>query len=1111
MKILAHCSFIGTTGYANHTRSFFCALNKYHTVKVRNLTIGNGWKGMNNTPHNDEPYITQEMKDMLILQTLFNNDKSRTDYPMYDYKGDFKPDVHIILQDMDNYYFYEDYDGYKIGFCVYESTRFPDNFFERLLYFDEMYVPTQWQFDSLTDQGYPKDRIHIVTEGVDIKTFKPIDYIPKKDKFRFLYFGRWDYRKSTTEVLRTFGETFGENPDVELIASVENPYPYDDTRSTEDRINKFNIHYNNIKFIKFTPREEYIKYLQEGDVFVSCARSEGWGLPLCEAMACGIPSIYSNWGGQLQFAKNKGIPVKISRIRPANIGDREVGGEYCEPDFDDLAAQMKNVYENYDDYRKIALEESKLIHEEFNWDKVAKDASKILEKKDDPFVFVTAGNLEYMPTIEKLVESLNEFSKNKVLVYGVDCDVPFESPNIIKRRIDPFKHSDYDRWYWKQQVCIESIKEDYEKFMWIDGDVIVNHNINTIEKYFPQVENYPLSDIHIPEEFSGYYIDENSNKKIQLFNENLCKLWNINNSKPYMHICMFIYNKNCKWWFKEIVKEYLTVDLKLYETYFLWNDESIDNALRWKYGYKKHLPLSNFDTSGYDGDDGFTKGVINDFYKFWNEPGPQNFDKVYGYKFIPTDKDQILYFHGNKDREVSDKMIEFIKFKRDNNFYQSEYFYTDIYNLKNLGAIKDLEGSTMDIANKCGWDYAVYHEIYNLRDYYHNREKRIHNGDIVVDLGGNIGVFTRWAYKEGASKVITFEPDNRYFELLKLNSDPRSILFNAAMSDSMGTTTLYESEHLGGSNILGMPGCTKSYTVRTYTMDYLFETGLIDRIDFLKIDIEGAEHQVFRGISDENLKKVKAIGMEYHNWGGIDYKEEDRRILIERLNALGFNSYLLFLGGNQALQMLYFWKVESFTPMYRFDIINTFIKKYNYKSYLEIGTENPNNNFNKINIENKFSIDPNPIGNIDFIGTSNEYFDSISNSDIKYDIVFIDGLHYYEQLLKDIENTLNHLSDNGIIVCHDCLPSNEQMQEREIYNPSEWTGDVWKAIAQLRIERNDLEISVIDADYGCGIIKRGKNIPYQINNNTLTYDYYSKNKTELLNIITLSEFINRYK
>ena len=54
MNILAHTSFIGDTGYNNHSRSFFCALNKYHTVKIRNLTVGKTWNGLTLKPHDDE-------------------------------------------------------------------------------------------------------------------------------------------------------------------------------------------------------------------------------------------------------------------------------------------------------------------------------------------------------------------------------------------------------------------------------------------------------------------------------------------------------------------------------------------------------------------------------------------------------------------------------------------------------------------------------------------------------------------------------------------------------------------------------------------------------------------------------------------------------------------------------------------------------------------------------------------------------------------------------------------------------------------------------------------------------------------------------------------------
>ena len=54
LNILAHASFIGKTGYANHAKSFFCALNKYANVKVRNLTVGDSWCGLSEKPHENK-------------------------------------------------------------------------------------------------------------------------------------------------------------------------------------------------------------------------------------------------------------------------------------------------------------------------------------------------------------------------------------------------------------------------------------------------------------------------------------------------------------------------------------------------------------------------------------------------------------------------------------------------------------------------------------------------------------------------------------------------------------------------------------------------------------------------------------------------------------------------------------------------------------------------------------------------------------------------------------------------------------------------------------------------------------------------------------------------
>jgi len=68
MNVLASTSFIGTTGFANHAQSFLTSLDKLTPIKVRNSTIGNSWKGYSLNSHDKESYITNQMKNMLILQ-----------------------------------------------------------------------------------------------------------------------------------------------------------------------------------------------------------------------------------------------------------------------------------------------------------------------------------------------------------------------------------------------------------------------------------------------------------------------------------------------------------------------------------------------------------------------------------------------------------------------------------------------------------------------------------------------------------------------------------------------------------------------------------------------------------------------------------------------------------------------------------------------------------------------------------------------------------------------------------------------------------------------------------------------------------------------------------
>jgi hypothetical protein len=77
------------------------------------------------------------------------------------------------------------------------------------------------------------------------------------------------------------------------------------------------------------------------------------------------------------------------------------------------------------------------------------------------------------------------------------------------------------------------------------------------------------------------------------------------------------------------------------------------------------------------------------------------------------------------------------------------------------------------------------------------------------------------------------------------------------------------------------------------------------------------------------------------------------------------------------------------------------------------------------------------------------------------DLAFIDGLHLFEQVLRDLANVGRFLSPGGIVVLHDTLPYDRVVARRE-RTTQKWTGDVWKVVECLRRERPDLSLITID-------------------------------------------------
>lgn len=184
-------------------------------------------------------------------------------------------------------------------------------------------------------------------------------------------------------------------------------------------------------------------------------------------------------------------------------------------------------------------------------------------------------------------------------------------------------------------------------------------------------------------------------------------------------------------------------------------------------------------------------------------------------------------------------------------------------------------------------------------------------------------------------------------------------------------------------------------------------------------------------------------------------------------------------------------------------IINYLIEKNNYKKYLEIGAGDCFT-FDKIKIDYKVGIDPNVSSENIINKESNVFFKENTE---KFDIILVDGFHTATQVYKDIINSLKILNESGVIVCHNMLPTNENMQKTS-YSGGEWTGDCWKTFAYLKSARHDLDMFTIDIDYGVSLIKKGNQNKINISGE-LNYENFYENKLHWMDVHSILDFYKR--
>lgn len=161
----------------------------------------------------------------------------------------------------------------------------------------------------------------------------------------------------------------------------------------------------------------------------------------------------------------------------------------------------------------------------------------------------------------------------------------------------------------------------------------------------------------------------------------------------------------------------------------------------------------------------------------------------------------------------------------------------------------------------------------------------------------------------------------------------------------------------------------------------------------------------------------------------------------------------------------------------RISIIRALTQQLRARSYLEIGVQH-GECFDQIQVARKVGVDPDKLSSATHHTSSDAFFAALP-PDERFDVVFIDGLHLREQVLRDVANARAHLTPGGVIVLHDCLPPSEAAGGRAVCG-GPWCGDVWRAWLELRSHVQDRLMAVVEDDFGVGVILPGLPIAHRL-------------------------------
>jgi GT2 family glycosyltransferase len=346
-----HSLVAGATGYSTSSREFLIELDQ-RGVDIRLACIF----GTDYTePPTKDPRVDQmrqRPKDSSLVQVVYS-------------QGDA---------------FTKNSGRYKVGYTMLEADGLPRDWVDQANQMDEVWTPTHWGAETFAASGVVRP-IHVVPLGFNPDYFHPsIRGQRVSPRYTFLSVFDWIERKAPEVLLRAFVEEFGPADDVLLLLKVFNHDRHFDLQRRVAQLTRGAVSPPIVLLLnqEVEPHQVGSMY-RSADCFVLPTRGEGWGMPILEAMACGLPAIATDWGAQREFFHaGVGYPLRSRGLVPAQARSPYYAGlRWADPDVEHLRYLMRHVYEHPEEARALGARAAAEAADKWTW---ARATDRIMER-----------------------------------------------------------------------------------------------------------------------------------------------------------------------------------------------------------------------------------------------------------------------------------------------------------------------------------------------------------------------------------------------------------------------------------------------------------------------------------------------------------------------------------------------------------------------------------------------------------------------------------------------------------------------------------------------------------------------------------------------------------